>query len=86
MKQHGTPRIIGELKTVGGYEDAFQAQTLFEGWLAHFPHVQELYLKNLCDIIFEKDRIVVRAKFTDREWTLWCLKHSTPVARRWFGS
>ena len=86
MKQHGTPRIIGELKTVGGYEDAFQAQTLFEGWLAHFPHVQELYLKNLCDITFEKDKIVVQAKFTDKEWTLWCLKHSTPVARRWFGS
>jgi len=86
MKQYGTPRIIGELKTVGGYEDAFQAQILFEGWLAHFPHVQELYLKNLCDIAFEKDKIVVRAKFTDREWTLWCLKHSTPVARRWVGS
>ena len=71
---------------MGGYEDAFQAQTLFEGWLAHFPHVQELYLKNLCDITFEKDKIVVQAKFTDKEWTLWCLKHSTPVARRWVRS
>jgi len=59
MKQYGTPRIIGELKTVREYEDAFQAQILFEGWLAHFPHVQELYLKNLCDLAFEKDRIVV---------------------------
>lgn len=86
MKRHGTPRIIGELKIVGAYQDEFQAQILFEGWLSHFPHVQELYLKNLCDIVFEKDGIVVRAKFTDREWTLWCLKHSTPVARRWFGS
>ena len=86
MKQYGTPRIIGELKTVREYEDAFQAQILFEGWLAHFPHVQELYLKNLCDIAFEKDRIVVRAKFTDKEWTVWCLKYSTPVARRWFSS
>ena len=86
MKQHETLRVIGELKTVGGYEDAFQAQILFEGWLAHFPHVQELYLKNLCDINFEKNRIVVRAKFTDREWTMWCLKHPTPVARRWFSS
>ena len=86
MKQYGTPRIIGELKTVREYEDAFQAQILFEGWLAHFPHVQELYLKNLCDLAFEPDRIVVRAKFTDEEWTVWCLKHSTPIARRWFGS
>ncbi len=86
MKQYGTPRIIGELKTEREYEDAFQAQILFEGWLAHFPHVQELYLKNLCDLAFEPDRIVVRAKFTDREWTVWCLKHSTPVARRWFSS
>jgi hypothetical protein len=86
MKQHETLRVIGELKTVGGYEDAFQAQILFEGWLAHFPHVQELYLKNLCDINFEKNRIVVRAKFTDREWTMWCLKHPTPVARRWISS
>lgn len=84
MKQYGTHRIIGELKTVSEYEDAFQAQILFEGWLAHFPHVQELYLKNLCDIAFEKGRIVVRAKFTDKEWTMWCLKHSIPVARRWF--
>jgi len=86
MKQYGTPRVIGELKTVDSYEDAFQAQILFEGWLAHFPHVQELYLKNLCDISFEPGKIVVRAKFTDREWTVWCLKHSTPVARRWFGA
>ena len=86
MKQYCTPRIIGELKTVREYEDAFQAQILFEGWLAHFPHVQELYLKNLCDLAFEPDRIVVRAKFTDKEWTVWCLKHSTPVARRWFSS
>ena len=86
MKQYGTPRIIGELKTVSEYEDAFQAQILFEGWLAHFPHVQELYLKNLCDLAFEKDRIVVSAKFTDKEWTVWCLKHSAPVARRWVGS
>ena len=86
MKRHGTHRIIGELKTVREYEDAFQAQILFEGWLAHFPHVQELYLKNLCDLAFEPDRIVVRAKFTDKEWTVWCLKHSTPVARRWFSS
>ena len=37
-------------------------------------------------IAFEPDKIVVRAKFTDREWTMWCLKHSTPIARRWFGS
>ena len=86
MNQYGTHRIIGELKTVREYEDAFQAQILFEGWLAHFPHVQELYLKNLCDLAFEPARIVVRAKFTDKEWTLWCLKHSTPVARRWFGA
>ena len=84
MKKYGTPRIIGELKTVREYEDAFQAQILFEGWLAHFTHVQELYLKNLCDLAFEPDRIVVRAKFTDKEWTVWCLKHSIPVARRWF--
>lgn len=84
MNQYGTHRIIGELKTVREYEDAFQAQILFEGWLAHFPHVQELYLKNLCDLAFEPDRIVVRAKFTDKEWTVWCLKHSIPVARRWF--
>ena len=86
MKRYGTPRVIGELKTLGNYEDTFQAQTLFEGWLAHFPHVQELYCKNLCDISFETDKIVVRAKFTDREWTLWCLKHSTPVASCWFGA
>ena len=86
MKRYGIPRIIGELKTVSEYEDAFQAQILFEGWLAHFPHVQELYLKNLCDLAFEPDCIVVRAKFTDKEWTVWCLKHSTPVARRWFSS
>jgi len=86
MKQYGTLRIIGELKNVREYEDAFQAQILFEGWLAHFPHVQELYLKNLCDLTFEKDRIVVRAKFTDKEWTMWCLKHSIPVARRWFAA
>jgi hypothetical protein len=86
MKQYGTHRIIGELKTAGKYDDAFQAQIWFEGWLARFPHVQELYLKNLCDISFEPDRIVVRAKFTDKEWTMWCLKHPTPVARRWFGS
>jgi len=84
MKQHRTLKVIGELKTVGKYDDALQAQIQFEGWLARFPHVQELYLKNLCDLAFETDRIVVRAKFTDKEWTLWCLKHSTPVARQWF--
>jgi len=84
MKQHRTLKVIGELKTVGKYDDAFQAQIQFEGWLARFPHVQELYLKNLCDLAFEPDRIVVRAKFTDKEWTVWCLKHSTPVARQWF--
>ena len=86
MKQHGTPRIIGELKTLDRYEDAFQAQLIFEGWLAHFPHVQELYLKNLCHLSFVPDGIVVESKFTDKEWTMWCLKHKTPVARRWFGS
>jgi hypothetical protein len=85
MRRHGTPRIIGELATVGEYKDTFQAQIMFEGWLSHFPHVQELYLRNLCDIAFEPDRIVVRANFTDQEWTMWCLKHSTPVARRCFG-
>lgn len=86
MKRYGKLRVIGELKTLGHYEDTFQAQLLFEGWLAHFPHVQELYLKNLCELSFEPTAIVVRAKFTDREWTMWCLKHKTPVARRWFGS
>jgi hypothetical protein len=86
MKQHGELRVIGEMKTLETLQDSFQAQTVFEGWLAHFPHVQELYLKNLCDLAFEPDRIVVRAKFTDKEWTVWCLKHSTPVARRWVGS
>ena len=84
MKQYGTLRIIGELKTHGKYDDAFQAQTLFEGWLAHFPHVHDLYLKNLCDLEFAPDSIIVWAKFTDEEWTMWCLTHSTPVARRWF--
>ena len=86
MKRHGTLRVIGELKTVGKYDDVFQAQIWFEGWLARFPHVQELYLKNLGELSFEPTVIVVRAKFTDTEWTMWCLKHSTPVARRWFGS
>lgn len=42
-----------------------------------FPHVQELYLKNLCDIVFEANRIVLQAKFTNKEWTLWCLKLNT---------
>lgn len=79
-----TSRIIGELITHGKYEDEFQTQLLFEGWLAHFPHLQELYLKNLCDLAFEPDRIVVRAKFSDKEWTMWCLKHPAPVARHWF--
>ena len=86
MKKHGTLRIIGELKTVSAYEDAFQAQIMFEGWIAHFTHLQELYLKNLCDIAFETGKIIVRAKFTEKEWTMWCLKYPTPVARRWFGS
>ena len=86
MKRYGKLRVIGELKTLHRYEDAFQAQIIFEGWLAHFPHVQELYLKNRCTLNFKSDGIVVEAKFTDKEWTLWCLKHKTPVARRWFGS
>jgi hypothetical protein len=86
MKKYGTLRIIGELKTVSAYEDTFQAQIMFEGWIAHFPHLQELYLKNLCDIAFETGKIVVRAKFTEKEWTVWCLKHSAPIAQRWFGS
>ena len=86
MKQHGKLRVIGEMKTLETLQDSFQAQTVFEGWLSHFPHVQELYLKNLCHLSFEPDGIVVEAKFTDKEWTMWCLKHPTPVARRWFGS
>jgi len=61
MKQYGKSRIIGELKTLGNYEDTFQAQLLFEEWLAHFPHVQELYIKNLCELSFEPTAIVVRA-------------------------
>jgi len=86
MKKHIESRIIGELKTNGKYEDSFQTQILFEGWLRHFPHVHELYLKNLCELEFGQNRILVRAKFTDREWTMWCLKHSTPVARQWVGA
>lgn len=86
MTHDGTHRIIGEMDTAGVREDAFETQILFEGWLAHFPHVHELYIKNLCDISFETNRIVVRAKFTDGEWMLWCLKHPIPVAKKWFGA
>ena len=86
MKQDGKLRVIGEMKTLETLQDSFQAQTVFEGWLSHFPHVQELYLQNLCHLSFLPDGIVVEAKFTDKEWTMWCLKHKTPVARRWFGS
>jgi hypothetical protein len=82
MKSHGTFRTIGEMPTHGRYNDAFESQIMFEGWLANFSHLQELYLNNLCDIVFESDRIILRAKFTDKEWTIWCLKHPTPVAGR----
>jgi hypothetical protein len=86
MTEESTPRIIGELKTTQDYEDAFQAQIWFEGWIQHFPHVADLYRKQLAKVIFKRDRILVIADFTDKEWTLWCLTHPTPVARRWFGA
>ena len=93
MSTQGVLRVIGELKTQcdgarynGAYDDITKVQIWFEGWLSYYPHIQEMYLKNLCDLSFEPDRIVVRAKFTDTEWTMWCLKHDTPIARKWFGS
>jgi hypothetical protein len=86
MSDESIPRIIGEIKTYEPYKDVFQAQILFEGWITHFPHLAELYRKRLANIVFKEDRILVTADFTDKEWTLWCLQHNPPVARRWFGS
>jgi len=70
-----TYKIIGELKMQGIDNDLIQSQIAFEAWISSVPHIQELYIKNLCNLIFKKDGIIIKAKFSKKEWLLWCLTY-----------
>ena len=63
--------------------DEFDLQIRFEGWVRHFPHIKELYdQKRLIIKLDNDDNFLVEARMSDKQFTLWCLKHKTP-AEEW---
>ena len=66
--------------------DEFDLQIRFEGWVRHFPHIKELYdQKRLIVKLDNDDNFLVEARMSDKQFTLWCLQHKTPVGE-WIGS
>jgi len=61
--------------------DDFEVQIRFEGWVKHYPHIEELYdLKKLILSIDDKENFNVEVKMTDKQFTMWCLKYpETPI-------
>ena len=61
--------------------DDFEIQMRFEGWVKQYPYLRELYgLGKLLLSVDKKDNFIIELKMTDKQFTMWCLKHpETPI-------
>ena len=60
--------------------DEFDLQIRFDYRTRHFPHIKELYdRKRLIIKLDNNDNFLVEARMSDKQFTLWCLKHKTPA-------
>ena len=59
--------------------DEFDLQIRFESWVRHFPHIKELYDRKKLIVKLDNDDFLVEAHMSDKQFTLWCLKHKTPA-------
>jgi hypothetical protein len=66
--------------------DDFDLQIRFESWVRHFPHIREIYdRKRLIVRLDEDNNFLVEARMSDKQFTLWCLKHPNTPAGDWVG-
>lgn len=64
--------------------DDFDLQIRFESWIRHFPHIKEIYdRKRLIVRLDEDNNFLVEARMSDKQFTLWCLKHPNTPAGEW---
>ena len=59
------------------YGPDMEPQFLFEGWVEDYPEIKKLYDDNKLKMISDVNEIMtVKAKFTEKEYLIWCLKNS----------
>jgi hypothetical protein len=55
--------------------DTFELQIRFEHWVKNFPHIEEIYDNGGLEISFNENNLLIEARMSDRQYTMWCLKY-----------
>ena len=59
--------------------DTFELQIKFEAWVKNFPHVEKIHNDGDLVISFEENKLMAQARMSDRQYTMWSLKHGTKI-------
>jgi len=56
--------------------DTFELQIKAEAWMNNLPAIKKIYQDDGLIISFDQNDVIFEAHMTDRQYTMWCLKHT----------
>jgi hypothetical protein len=55
--------------------DTFELQIRAEAWLEDYPELKQIYHDDGLIISFNGKKLILKAHMSNRQYTMWCLKH-----------
>lgn len=63
--------------------DDFELQIKAEAWMKNFPEIKKIHEDNGLIISFDTNDLVFEAHMSDKQYTMWCIKHQEAWLRSW---